>query len=104
MKALIPAVLLSLSLTGAGCALFLPEETLYLLSAKDRATQHDVRLHLGQPSLVTTTPSGEAVWIYKIREAVEGDMTRSWWCDEYTLTFKVTGVLGDWTHSSQKCG
>jgi hypothetical protein len=100
---------LSLALLGAGCMLFLAKETRYLLSATDRATQGEVRQHLGPPARVTTDKAGNAVWSYEIREFVQGgnvsyEMTGSWWCDEYTLYFDAHGVLRNWAHASQKCG
>ena len=107
MKVLI--LVISMTLTGSGCVLFLPKETVYLLSAKDRATQREVRQHLGQPSMVTSTKAGEALWTYHIQEFVQGgnsvwDMTGDWWCDDYTLIFNTQGILRHWTHTSQKCG
>jgi len=109
MKGFISALVLSSGLATVGCSLFIPKETLYLLSAKDRATQQEVRQHLGQPSFVTLTKGGQAVWGYDIQEFVQGgssiyDMTGDWWCDNYRLTFDVSGILRDWTHTSRKCG
>ncbi len=109
MKVLVHAIGLSLILVGVGCVLFLAKETRYLLSATDRATQEEVRQHLGQPLRVTSNKTGEAVWTYHIREFVQrgpsvGDMTGDWWCDEYVLTFGVSGILQHWTHTSRKCG
>jgi hypothetical protein len=109
MKVLIFAMVVSLTLTAGGCVLFLAKETVYLLSANNRATQHEVQQHLGQPFMATSTKAGEAVWIYHIREFVQGgnsiwDMTGDWWCDEYTLTFDAQGILRHWTHTSHKCG
>ena len=110
MRSIINSMMgLSLALLGAGCILFLAKETRYLLSATDRATPSEVRQHLGLPSRATTDKEGKAVWIYEIREFVQGgnityEMTGSWWCDEYTLYFDTHGVLRNWTHKSQKCG
>ena len=108
MRALIHAIVLSLALVEGGCVLFLAKETRYLFSATDRATQEEVRQHLGQPLRVTSNKTGEAVWTYHIREFVQGgsnvyDMTGNWWCDGYVLTFDVSGILRDWTHTSRKC-
>lgn len=99
---------LSLVVLGTGCVLFLAKETRYLLSATDRATQDEVRQHLGPPIKATTDREGQTAWIYEIREFVQGgnvsyEMTGSWWCDEYTLYFDTQGVLRNWTHTSQKC-
>jgi hypothetical protein len=109
IKILIHAIVLNVILVGSGCALFLAKETRYLLSATNQATQQEVRQHLGQPFLITSTKAGETVWAYHIREFVQGSnnawtMTGDWWCDEYVLTFDVSGILRDWTHTSQKCG
>jgi hypothetical protein len=109
MRVLINAMVLSLTLVGVGCVLFLAKETRYLLSATDRATQEEVRQHLGQPLRVESNKTGEAVWVYHIREFEQGgssvyDMTGDWWCDDYTLTFDAQGILRHWTHESQKCG
>jgi len=109
MRVLINVMVLSLTLGGVGCVLFLAKETRYLLSAADRATQEDVRQHLGQPLRVTSHQTGEAVWAYRVRERVEGGnnawtMVGVWWCDNYTLTFDAQGILRHWTHTSQRCG
>ena len=108
-RLLINVTILSLIVAGGGCVLFLAKETRYLLTAADRATKEEVRQHLGQPSTITPTKAGEAVWIYRIREFVQGgnnvwNMTGDWWCDEYTLTFDAQGILRHWAHTSQKCG
>ena len=108
MRVLMNATILSLTLVGVGCVLFLAKETRYLLSATDRATQEVVRQHLGQPLRVTSNKSGEAVWAYHIRELVKGGnnawtMVGTWWCDDYTLTFDAQGILRHWTHKSRIC-
>ena len=100
---------LSLALLETGCIVFLAKETRYLLSAKGRATQNEVLQHLGPPATATRDEEGKPVWMYEIREFVQGgnssyEMTGSWWCDEYKLYFDSQGVLGNWTHTSQKCG
>ena len=102
-------MILTLALLGAGCIFFLAKETRYLLSATDHATQEDVRQRLGPPVTATRDKEGNAMWIYEVREFVQGgnvayEMTGSWWCDEYTLYFDTQGVLRNWTHKSQKCG
>ena len=109
MRALIHAIVLSLALVEGGCVLFLAKETRYLFSATDRATQEEVRQHLGQPLRVTSNKTGEAVWTYQVRELVKGAqvsyvMVGTWWCDDYTLTFDAQGILRHWTHNSQICG
>ena len=94
-------------LFGAGCALFLAKETVYLRSAQDRATQQDVRGHLGEPVWAGSPRAGETVWVYQIRESEMGSndslpIITAFWCDEYVLTFDAQGVLRRWTHRSQK--
>jgi hypothetical protein len=108
MKMLIRVALVSVVLLGTGCALFLPEETRYLKTAQDRATQDEVRQRLGQPHLQASTRAGEAVWVYEVL-ALEAGSQSSWsafgsWCDEYVLTFDKQGVLRRWTHKSQRHG
>jgi hypothetical protein len=94
------------SLLAAGCIL-LPKETRYLLSAKGRANQQDVRQHLGRPDEVTRGRAGDA-WTYHVREFVQGgnntwSMSGSWWCDTYTLRFDAEGILRHWDHESHTC-
>ena len=106
---LVHAIVLSLTLVGVGCVLFLSKETRYLLTATDRAMQEEVLQHLGQPLRVTSNKTGEVVWAYRVRERVEGGnnawtMVGVWWCDDYTLTFDAQGILRHWTHESQICG
>lgn len=100
------SVMIGAALLGAGCALLLDEQTLYLRSAQDRATQQEVRGRLGRPFWAGTPRAGETVWVYQIREPEQGG-NNSWtitgfWCDEYVLTFDGDGVLRRWTHRSQK--
>lgn len=107
-RVFIHAIVLSLIGSGIGCALFLAKETRYLLSATDRATQTEVRQHLGYPVTTTTDRDGKAVWIYQVQEFVRGsnvsyEMSGSWWCDEYILHFDTRGILRNWTHTSWKC-
>jgi hypothetical protein len=87
-----------------GCAVFLPKETLYLKSAVDHATREEVQQHLGEPHSMSLTDTGEALWLYEIRELEPGSQS-SWstagsWCDEYRLVFDQGGVLRQWTHHS----
>lgn len=91
-----------------GCALFIPKETLYLQSAQDRATQQDVRQQLGTPVLAESTPAGETILVYHVRQQEPGAQN-SWatagsWCDEYILTFDKQGVLRRWTNRSERHG
>ena len=87
-----------------GCSVFVPEETRYLQSAVDRATADEVREHLGTPRWVSSTATGDRLWLYEIRELEPGSQS-SWsasgsWCDEYRLVFDQSGVLRQWTHTS----
>ncbi len=106
MKMFIKAALVGLVLAETGCALFVAKETLYLKSAQDRASQAEIREHLGTPYLVSRSKAGDTIWIYQIRAAEEGG-NNDWsvtgsWCDEYVLTFDQQGILRNWTHKSQK--
>ncbi|OLC43795.1 MAG: hypothetical protein AUH74_01675 [Nitrospirae bacterium 13_1_40CM_4_62_6] len=101
-------VVLSLALLGVGCSLFIPKETLYLESAKDRATQEEVQQRLGKPMLVASTKAGDRVWVYQVWFEESGSQNK-WgapgtWCDEYVLTFDKQGVLRAWTHKSEGHG
>ena len=87
-----------------GCSVFVPEETRYLQSAVDRATADEVREHLGTPRSVSSTATGDRLWLYEIRE-LEPQSQSAWsasgsWCDEYRLVFDQSGVLRQWTHTS----
>jgi hypothetical protein len=88
--------LVGLVLLGAGCALFVAKETLYLESAQGRATQAEVQQELGAPRLKAHTPEGEPVWLYEVRHAEAGSQN--------VLTFDRQGVLRRWTHKSEKHG
>jgi hypothetical protein len=95
---------MGLLLALSGCALIVAKESQYLQSAQDRATQAEVKLQLGAPKLATTTPTGESLWLYEVRE-IEPGSQNTWasagsWCDEYRLTFDSQGVLRRWTHKS----
>ncbi len=91
-----------------GCALLIPEETLYLRSARDHATQQEVRQRLGDPVLTDSTPAGEAIWVYHVRVQEPGSQssraTAGSWCDEYVLTFDTQGILRHWTNQSERHG
>ncbi|MBI4401848.1 MAG: hypothetical protein HY581_09480 [Nitrospirae bacterium] len=105
MKALALGTLVSLAVIGTGCALFIPKETLYLRSATDRATQEEVKQELGPPRLMSSTQTGESVWVYEVREIEPGSQntwaTAGSWCDEYVLTFDGQGILRRWAHRTQ---
>lgn len=103
MNAMIRGVLVTLM--GAailGCTVFQGKETVYLRDAKDRATQGDVRQELGTPRQISSTPTGEAVWLYEIREEEPGSRWTSsgMWCERYTLTFDAGGILRHWARKS----
>jgi hypothetical protein len=85
-----------------GCALFMAKETLYLRTAKDRATQEEVRQQLGPPVMTQSAPAGESVWVYQVRELQPGNRVTApgMWCDEYVLTFDSQTILRQWTHRS----
>ena len=100
------SIAISAILFGAGCAAFLAKETVYLRSAQDRATQQDVRRHLGEPIWAGSPRTAETVWVYQFRESEIGSnetySITAYGCDEYVLTFDAEGVLRRWTHRSQK--
>src|SRR5437867_11846851 len=66
---------IGLALIVIGCALIVAKESRYLQSAQDRATQEEVKLQLGAPKLTTTTPAGESLWVYEVREIDQGGQT-----------------------------
>jgi hypothetical protein len=87
----------------SGCALVLPKETRYLLSAEGRAGQDEVVQHFGKPFMKTQGSQGNEMWIYQFREQDPGNRWTSTglWCDEYVLTFDKQSILRRWTHKSQ---
>ena len=91
-----------LGLAVSGCVVFQANESRYLRSAEGRATQAEIRQHLGPPWRTGSTPAGEPQWIYEVREEDPGSRWTSngLWCDEYVLTFDGQGVLRRWTHRS----
>jgi hypothetical protein len=97
-----------LILTGMGCALLVPQETRYLQSAQDRATQDEIRQRLGEPRHTASIPEGGTVWIYEVLDLEPG--SQSTWsttgsrCDEYTLIFDTHGILRHWTNTWQRHG
>src|SRR5262245_51424648 len=95
---------LVLSYLSAACTLFMSKEAIYLRSAQDRAIQEEVRRQLGEPHAMTTTPAGEVLWLYAMRD-IEPMRQSSWstlgsWCEEYRLTFDRSEMLRAWTHRS----
>jgi hypothetical protein len=105
VKILMQAALVGLALVGPGCGLFTDKEVSYLQGAENRATQEEVQQRLGPPQLVVPTTTGEAVWVYEVRDLEPGSQstwsTKGSWCDEYVLTFDAGGILRAWTHRSQ---
>ncbi len=85
-----------------GCTAFQGKETHYLTEAKDQATWDDVRQQLGKPRQTSSTLTGEAVWVYEVREEEPGSRWTSsgMWCEQYTLTFDTRGVLRHWGRKS----
>jgi hypothetical protein len=108
VKALVRTLLVGLFLLGVGCTVFVAKETLYLESAKDRATQEEVQKQLGKPKLVASTKDGAPIWVYHVYYEDPGPANK-WgaagtWCDEYVLTFDKQGILRNWTHKSEGHG
>lgn len=95
-------ILLAVILPLMGCSLFKPEQSSYLRSAQDRATQQEVRDHLGPPVVAEAGRSGESVWVYQLREQQPGNRMTApgMWCDEYVLTFDQQAILRGWSHRS----
>ncbi len=85
-----------------GCSLLIPQETTYLRSALNHATQEEVRQRMGSPRYTISAQAGESIWIYQVREEEPGSRWTSTglWCDEYVLTFDSQAVLRRWTHKS----
>ncbi len=100
---------LGLALAPMGCALFLSEESRYLLSAKDRATESDVRKQLGEPARITSSENGQKIVVYQTRRHVQQGTNNAWttldvWqCDTYSLKFDDKQILRDWKHASREC-
>lgn len=97
-----------LVLIASGCSLISPEETRYLQTAQNQATQTDVRQRLGEPDGIEPAADGGTRWRYDIY-AVEGGSQQSWaamgsWCDRYVLSFDDNGILREWTHQSYAHG
>jgi len=90
----------------AGCALFVPEESLYLREAKGHATQDEVKQRLGEPAMVASSAAGEPQWVYQYRQEDPGSRWTSvgMRCDEYVLTFDRASVLRDWTYKTHVHG
>ncbi len=75
----------------------------YLRANVAKATQADVRQHLGQPSLTRSLEGGGSEWLYHYMagtlyaEIIEGHVGgQRPACTEYLLTFDERNVLSDW--------
>jgi hypothetical protein len=101
------SMLMALSLMA--CSLFLSKETQYLMSAKNRATEADVKQHLGEPLKTILDNKGHISWVYETRTRVQEGTNNAWttfesWrCDSYTLFFDESHILRDWAHASWAC-
>ncbi len=102
MTGCVPVSLVMVAMLS-GCALVLPKETRYLRSAQGRSNQEEVAQVLGKPLMTTTSPEGNVVWVYQVREQEPGMRWTSTglWCDEYVLTFDGRSILRRWTHQSE---
>ena len=81
----------------AGCGLFVSEETRYLMSARNPATQAEVVEKLGKPIDSKGMVVGNFIWIHQVRALQSGNhrVALVEWCDEYTLVFDNQGTLRD---------
>jgi hypothetical protein len=91
-----------LTVSLASCAILEAQETSYLRSAKGRATQDEVQQRLGRPEETKVVPSGETMWVYRVRGWQPGSRVNApgAWCDEYVLMFDNRLILRRWTHQS----
>lgn len=101
------AVTLAAWLMLAGCAVVTSEESRYLRTAQDHASQSDVRAALGAPQTIAKVGSGER-WTYD-RYSLEPGAQSTWsasgsQCDQYTLQFDESGVLRRWDHQNYRHG
>ena len=103
------ALTLSLTLAPISCALFLSEESRFLMSAKDRASEEDVRKQLGEPAKVMSAEHGQKIIEYHARRHVQQGTNNAWTtldalqCDTYTLMFDDKKILREWKHASREC-
>jgi hypothetical protein len=107
--ATLPAVTLSGAFLVTGCVLFQSKETRYLESAKNHATEADVKHYLGEPAGITSDEHGPNVWVYERRQYIQQGTNNAWttldaWrCDTYRLMFDDTHILRNWVHASHEC-
>lgn len=103
------ALIMFMALGLMACSIFLSKESRYLMSAKNRATEADVKQHLGEPLQVTIEGNGHLKWAYETRTRVQEGTNNAWttfesWrCDSYTLFFDASHILRDWSHTSRTC-
>jgi len=57
---------------GLGACQLLSEEARYLLSARNQATEQNVRRNLGEPLRSMSNKNRETLWVYEFREFVQG--------------------------------
>src|SRR5215467_14462521 len=72
------ALALSVALVLTSCALFLSKESRYLSSAKNHATETDVKQHLGEPAQITSDESRNVIWTYETRKYVQEGTNNAW--------------------------
>ena len=98
-----------LALGVMACSLFLSKEAQYLMSVEGRATEAEVRQHLGEPLVKTLDNEGHSNWVYETRTHVQEGTNNSWTtfeslrCDTYGLMFDKKHILRNWTHTSRTC-
>lgn len=95
-------LLVLLLIGGVGCSVLISNETKFLESAQDHATQQEVRAQLGEPAVTAVKEEGTSVWVYRIKTEQTGSRITApgTWCDEYVLTFDRAAVLRRWTRQS----
>jgi nitrate reductase cytochrome c-type subunit len=87
--------LLVLALLLAGCAT--PKMLHDLETARDRATQEEVKSRYGSPLTDTPQPGGGAVWTYRHLAYEPDPPFAPSSCTEYRLTFDAGHVLRAWS-------
>lgn len=102
MKLSLSAGMLSVGLLLAACGSLQTREAAYLNEARGRASQTEVREHLGAPQATSAAEGGETVWVYEKREqqACNRYSAPGTWCEQYVLTFDRQSVLQRWTQRS----
>jgi hypothetical protein len=105
---MIRALILATGLLLAACSVFLPEESAFLQSGKDRASRGQVEEQWGKPQAVARLDNGEQIWVYD-QYTLEPGGQSTWTaggsrCDRYTLRFDDAGILRQWWHESYRHG